>query len=52
MSKVLLVLALIAAVIGFVLAMGWFDANPDGNDLFAIVFASLGFYFGSLLAPP
>lgn len=50
-SRLLLILALVAAVIGFVVSMGWFGATPDGNDLFALVFASLSFYFASILAP-
>lgn len=51
MKLVLLVAALVLAILGLLLALGAFSSTADTADLFAVAFASLACYFGSLLAP-
>lgn len=53
MKLILLVVALVLAILGAVLAFGWFTSTgeTDSADLFGVLFLSLASYFGSLLAP-
>lgn len=52
MKLALLVVALVLALLGAILAFGWFgDSDPSTPDLFGVAFLSLSAYFGSLLAP-
>lgn len=51
-ALLLLIVALVLALIGAILAFGWLtDSQPDGSDLFGVLFLSLSAYFASLLAP-
>lgn len=51
MKMILLVAALALALLGAVLAFGWFGADPEGNDILGVLALSLASYFASLLAP-
>jgi ABC-type cobalt transport system substrate-binding protein len=51
MSRILVIVALVLALIAAVLSFGWFGADPEAGDVLGILALSLVAYFASLLAP-